>query len=146
MPFPFNVRVYGLLLHEGRVLVSDEFIKGQHITKFPGGGLEFGEGTRAGLKREIREELGLEAEIGDHVYTTDFFVESAWFRGDQVLSIYYRFHVADLAQIQVVNTPFEGVGPEQEEAFRWLSLEEASRNDMSLPIDKHVLGLLLDRA
>jgi hypothetical protein len=33
----FTIRVYGLLLHEGRVLVSDEFIKGRRITKFPGG-------------------------------------------------------------------------------------------------------------
>ena len=43
----FNVRVYGILLWpEQGLLVSDEFIKGQYITKLPGGGLEIGEGTR----------------------------------------------------------------------------------------------------
>lgn len=33
----FNIRVYGLLLHEGGVLVADELVKGHRITKFPGG-------------------------------------------------------------------------------------------------------------
>ena len=45
-----SIRVYGLLINEHRqVLVSDEYIRGQHYTKFPGGGLEFGEGLREGL-------------------------------------------------------------------------------------------------
>ena len=49
----FNVRVYGVLLDdEKRLLVSDEFIRGQYITKLPGGGLEIGEGTRDCLQRE----------------------------------------------------------------------------------------------
>jgi len=41
----FNVRVYGILVQEGKLLVSDEYIKGYEITKLPGGGLEFGEGS-----------------------------------------------------------------------------------------------------
>ena len=43
----FNIRVYGILINDAKqVLVSDEYIRGTYITKFPGGGLEFGEGTR----------------------------------------------------------------------------------------------------
>ena len=43
----FNLRVYGILLGENKqVLVSDEFIRGSYYTKFPGGGLEFGEGDQ----------------------------------------------------------------------------------------------------
>ena len=54
----FNIRIYGLLIDEQkRVLVTDEFIRGSLITKFPGGGLEFGEGTRECLKREFKEEM-----------------------------------------------------------------------------------------
>lgn len=69
----FNVRVYGILLdNEKRLLVSDEFIRGAYITKLPGGGLEFGEGTRDCLKREFKEETGLDVTIGEHIYTTDF--------------------------------------------------------------------------
>ena len=54
----FNIRVYGLLINEQKqVLVSDELIRGSYITKFPGGGLEFGEGTRNCLQREFMLKL-----------------------------------------------------------------------------------------
>ena len=56
----FNIRVYGILINDKKqVLVSDEFIRGSYYTKFPGGGLEFGEGTRDCLKREFKEEMNL---------------------------------------------------------------------------------------
>ena len=75
----FNLRVYGLLINEQQqVLVSDELIRGNYITKFPGGGLEFGEGTRNCLQREFREELNLQVETGEHFYTTDYFQQSAF--------------------------------------------------------------------
>src|SRR4051812_25790263 len=88
----FNVRVYGILTDpEKGVLVSDEYIRGSYITKFPGGGLEFGEGTRECLKRECQEELNLEVEVTDHLYTTDFFQMSAFNPEHQIISIYYAF-------------------------------------------------------
>src|SRR3954469_22023612 len=86
----FNIRVYGILLGENQqVLLSDEYIRGKFYTKFPGGGLEFGEGTRDCLKREFKEEMNLEVAIGDHIYTTDFFQQSAFNTAHQILSIYY---------------------------------------------------------
>ena len=69
----FNIRVYGILINENKqVLVSDEFIRGQYYTKFPGGGLELGEGTRECLAREFMEEMNLKVSVEDHLYTTDF--------------------------------------------------------------------------
>src|SRR5688572_3576512 len=86
----FNIRVYGILTDENkRVLVSDEFIRGNYYTKFPGGGLEPGEGTRDCLKREFKEEMDLAVEIGDHIYTTDFYQVSAFNPDHQIISIYY---------------------------------------------------------
>src|SRR6266487_1963876 len=86
----FNIRVYGILINEEKqVLVADEFIRGKYFTKFPGGGLELGEGTRDCLKREFREEMDLEVEAGEHIYTTDFFLASAFNPNHQIISIYY---------------------------------------------------------
>src|SRR6266566_4559732 len=86
----FNLRVYGILLGENnQVLVSDEFIRGKYYTKFPGGGLELGEGTRDCLKREFKEEMDLDVEVGEHIYTTDFFQVSAFNPDHQIISIYY---------------------------------------------------------
>ena len=62
----FNIRVYGICINSNnQVLVADEIVRGNYLTKFPGGGLEFGEGTRDCLKREFKEEMDLEVEVGD---------------------------------------------------------------------------------
>ena len=49
----FNIRVYGLLVEAGRILVTDEFRLGIFMTKFPGGKLNFKEGTIDCLRREF---------------------------------------------------------------------------------------------
>jgi len=140
----FTIRVYGLLLEGGRVLVSDEVIRGRRITKFPGGGLEFGEGLKDCLVREIREELGLEAFDLAHFYTTDFFQQSGFHSTPmQMVSVYYLFRVAEPAAIPVVQGPFGGNEAQGgQELFRWLSLAQADPEDLSLPIDRVVLGML----
>ncbi len=72
-----TIRVYGILFDEHkRILVSDEFIRGDYFTKFPGGGLEIGEGTRDCVRREFKEETGLDVIVDEHVYTTDSSVRS----------------------------------------------------------------------
>lgn len=140
----FNIRVYGLLLKEGHVLVADELIKGHRITKFPGGGLEFGEGTKDGLVREIREEIGVEAFGLEHFYTTDFFQMSAFREGQQIISIYYTFQVADPGAVRVSAVPFAFKQEvHDEESFRWLDLSKARPEDVTLPIDRVVMAMLL---
>src|SRR5215471_7117028 len=87
----FTIRVYGILFDENkRVLLSDEFIRGDYFTKFPGGGMEFGEGTRDCLHREFKEETGLDVTVGEHIYTTDYYQQSAFNPNDQIISIYYH--------------------------------------------------------
>lgn len=137
----FNIRVYGLLVEGGRVLVSDEWIQGKQVTKFPGGGLEHGEGTLDCLRREIREEMRVEAVNLRHFYTTDFFQPSAYRAGDQVISIYYTFQLHGLNTFQAGETPF-GNPVGGREWFRWISLEKAKVEDVDLPIDQVVMNLL----
>ena len=140
----FNVRVYGLLLDEGHVLVADERINGRHITKFPGGGLEFGEGTKDCLIREVWEEIGVEAHGLEHFYTTDFFQESAFRPGQQIISVYYTFQVADPRAIPVKHERFAFAQGEQDaEVFRWVDLSHASEEEATLPIDRVVMRMLI---
>jgi len=136
----FNVRVYGLLIDQGTVLVCDENIKGQRITKFPGGGLEFGEGTKECLVREFWEEMRLDVEVAEHFYTTDFYVASAFDPSSQVISIYYKVKPKggkrpDLPDPATVKSDLP--------RFRWIKLSELRDTDVSLVIDKKVVDMLL---
>jgi ADP-ribose pyrophosphatase YjhB (NUDIX family) len=130
-----------------RVLVSDEYIRGSFFTKFPGGGLEFGEGTRDCLQREFKEETGLDVTIGEHIYTTDFFQRSAFNNNDQILSIYYYVH-GDARALQTKTTRFDFVphqvsDPEGEaEVFRWVEWDSLDESMMDLPIDKLVVRMI----
>jgi 8-oxo-dGTP diphosphatase len=145
----FTIRAYGLLLNAERtqVLVADELIKGQRITKFPGGGLEYGEGLKDCVIREIREEIALEALDVEHFYTTDFFQQSAFHSTPmQVVSVYFTFRVADSDAIRVVQDPFSGIaGPGDQEVFRWVPFAQPAEEAVSLPIDRHVWRMLQQR-
>jgi len=137
----FNIRVYGLLVHNHQLLVVDEIFTGQSITKFPGGGLEFGEGTRDCLKREMKEETGLDVVVGDHFYTTDFFQQSVFHRHPmQVLSIYYKLSLmedVDLSQLSAPKDDDAIIG------FRLISLSDLNPNHLSLSIDQVVVKMLI---
>jgi ADP-ribose pyrophosphatase YjhB (NUDIX family) len=150
----FNIRVYGILINdEKHVLVSDEFIRGQYYTKFPGGGLEFGEGTRDCLKREFMEELNLEVEVLDHLYTTDFFQESAFRPGDQIISIYYLVKPMQTISARLSDKKFDfdeeqllRYEEKQEvETFRFIGWENLSAESVTLPIDKVVVELIKEK-
>ena len=148
----FNIRVYGILINNSnQVLVSDELIRGNYFTKFPGGGLEFGEGTRECLVREFKEETGLEVIIGDHIYTTDFFQISAFNNRHQIISIYYYVLANDISKLKTTTKKFNFL-PEQiadkvacAESFRWIDLQNINADEMSLPIDKIVADILLEK-
>lgn len=148
----FNVRIYGLLIDEKLgLLLSDEKIRGMDITKFPGGGLEFGEGTRDCLAREFREELNLEIEVVDHFYTTDFFQLSAFNPGHQIISIYYTVKAIAPYTFPYSEKPFDFNAEQLEmyeqtgetETARFVSMDSLTPQHLTLPIDQLVVKQLL---
>jgi len=150
----FNLRVYGILINDKKqVLVADEYIRGGLYTKFPGGGLEFGEGTRDCLKRELKEELGIEAEIGDHIYTTDYFQMSAFRPEDQIISIYYFAKQLEELKVPLRIKPFDFDENQMDiynktgetETFRWIEWTDFSEEVVTLPIDKIVAKMIKNR-
>ena len=134
------VRVYGLCCNtRGDLLITRERYGAHRMTKFPGGGLEYGEGTKDCLIREFREELGLEIRVKEHFYTTDFFQPSAYHEKAQVLSIYYLTEPVDPPH------PLLPADPHVESA-EFVPLTELPESLLTLPIDRLVLGMYLRRA
>ena len=144
--YPFNVRVYGLLINaDSEVLISDEKEYGMLFTKFPGGGLEAGEGLIDGLKREFMEECGADVEVTGHFYTTDFYVKSA-FDNSQVISVYYLVENTAPLNLSFKTEPFDfDSDGEVLQAFRWLNIGKLNPDDFPFPTDKRVVGLLKNR-
>ena len=141
----FNIRVYGIVINDrNELLVSDEMIRGLQFTKFPGGGLEWGEGIRECLEREFKEELNQPIQVGDHFYTTDYFQQSAFLETDQLISIYFKVALQLQIQFEVKTNPFDFPDQlgNQMEVHRWVKLDELSENDFKWPVDKHVVAML----
>jgi 8-oxo-dGTP pyrophosphatase MutT (NUDIX family) len=138
----FNVRVYGLLINENnQVLISDEQSGGRTFSKFPGGGVEVGEGIIDALKREFMEECNAEIEVIRHLYTTDFYEQSS-FNDSQILSIYYLVKETKPLTLTYKTVVFD-FDENTLQSFRWISLNDLSTDDVTFRTDKTAIELLL---
>jgi len=135
----FNVRVYGLLITDiEEVLISDEKTLNVSFTKFPGGGLEHGEGLIDALKREFMEECQLEIDIVRHIYTTDFYEKSS-FNDSQIISIYYQVEAKSPLLFDIKTSPFDfSLEKQQEkmEVFRFMPIDRLQEMDLTFKTDK----------
>ena len=147
VPRKFNVRIYFFLISNkideshSQVLLSDEILGGKQCTKWPGGGLEFGEGPRDCARREAREELGQEIELGPLVHATGGFVRSAWRPEEQVLCHYYVARLKGPATFRVTDNPFdfEDGGAQ---SFRWESMQDFDLQQLTFATDREAAHAL----
>ena len=97
--------------------------------EFPGGKLEWGEDPRAGLAREIREELAIEVEVGDVIEVVAHVYEEM-----QVVLLAYActYRSGDVQLLDVHDV-------------RWVSRDELRDYDMA-PADWPIVDKLLPRA
>lgn len=139
----FNIRVYGLLIHENKVLLADEVMGDYSFTKFPGGGLEYGEGLADGLKREFQEELAIKIELAGLFYINEFFQQSAFKKSDQLVSVYYQVKTKAIPEIDLlIKKGYREVAENHRIRFRWRALSEISIEELTFPVDKVVIEKL----
>lgn len=128
----FNIRVYAVCIHRTKLLTLKEPFAGKIVTKMPGGGLEFGEGTVACLKREFREELNLEIEVQDCFYIQEEFVPSLAEDQKQLLMLYFYANILDMENMELLDTKIQEV--------KWAALD--GENPFTLPVDQIVFRKL----
>ena len=142
IPQSFNIRVYGLLLNQqGEIMLCDEVYQNIAMTKFPGGGLEFGEGIADALKREFLEELNLEIDIIQHLYTTDFYQVSAFNPQSQLVSVYYLVKPSNENQLPSAHQTAQANNIQ----CRWVASNELNADLLTWPIDKLVVEMILKK-
>ena len=132
----FNIRVYALIIFKNKILLSRELIQNKLIYKFPGGGVELGEGFVDALQREAKEEMGQHLNHITHFYTTDFFQRSSFDSSEQLISVYFKAslsqHLNNRLKIPVKDQP----------VFEWKTLVDLNEEDLHFPIDKKVLNMI----
>jgi 8-oxo-dGTP diphosphatase len=95
-----RVAAYALVLRDDRILLTRlaSRISADEKWHLPGGGVDHGENPRDALVREIREETGLDAEVGDTARVYSAHLPSMWRKGRrwdyQALRIVYDAWVA----------------------------------------------------
>ena len=132
----FNIRVYALIIFKNNILLSRELIQNKLIYKFPGGGVELGEGIVDALQREAKEEMGQHLNHITHFYTTDFFQRSSFDSSEQLISVYFKAslskHLNNRLKIPVKDQP----------VFEWKRLVDLNEENLHFPIDKKVLNMI----
>ena len=132
----FNIRVYALIIFKNNILLSRELIRNELIYKFPGGGVELGEGFVDALQREAKEEMGQHLNHITHFYTTDFFQRSSFDSSEQLISIYFKASLSknlnNRLKIPVKDQP----------VFEWKRLVDLNEENLHFPIDKKVLNMI----
>jgi 8-oxo-dGTP pyrophosphatase MutT (NUDIX family) len=129
-----------------QILVVHEQINDFKFTKFPGGGLEYGEGILDCLIREFDEETGLDIDVIEHFYTTDFYQSSAFKPNDQLISVYYKVEAKnDWRTVTLEDQVLNNGNRTELLRFEWIDINKLNLDLMTFPIDKFVCNKLLDR-
>ncbi len=138
----FNIRVYGIAIQESKLLISTEMGGDHAFTKFPGGGLEPGEGLADCLIREWKEELNVDIGIGDLFFVNEFYQPSAFNPSQQIISFYYMVNLQ--TEISVYKAIEKRWNKDYLVEFRWEDIHTLQTDDFTFPIDKRVFSLIED--
>lgn len=135
----FNARVYGILINEkDELLLSHEEIEGFKFTKLPGGGIKFGESPPEALKREYREEVDINVEVGNLVFAGDVFIQNRFIPEEQVITLYYYVKYDDWKNIKLKAAAHHSLGKENKIKHEWKPLKEINEDTFTFVSDKRL--------
>ncbi|PKP04048.1 MAG: NUDIX hydrolase [Bacteroidetes bacterium HGW-Bacteroidetes-6] len=141
--YPFSIRVYGILVFENQLLVTEEKWFDMRMIKFPGGGLEYGESTIEALKREFREECGTNIEVKKLLHIPGQFIPAIFYEQVQVIPIYYSLEVSNVSEISIAEKwHSESEMQNGDVYFHWISLKTLKPELFSFSGDREMAALL----
>lgn len=140
LPEKFNIRVYGFWIKNNAVLCCREKHGHKQYYKFPGGGLNFGEGIVECLHREFVEETGVQLSNTRLFFVNEHYQQSAFNPLDQLISIYFIVESPSEVSGQTVIEYRNGIAWEIES--EWRNILELDPQELTFPVDKLALEKL----
>lgn len=122
-----RIEVVAAIIHkDGRILATQRgYGEFKDKWEFPGGKMEAGESQEEALRREIREELDAEIDVGELLYTVEY--------------DYPEFHLT--MHCYLCSVVSGALVLKEHEAARWLSYPELATVDW-LPADYVILPVI----
>ena len=119
----------GIIIKDDKVLIARRKPTGRlpGLWEFPGGKIEAGETPEQCLKRELKEEFGIDVTIGEYV-------------GNSVYQ--YEFGIIDLLAFKVGRFQNE-IRLNDHSAIAWVSSEDIHRYQFT-PADIHFVEMIVD--
>ncbi|MDR7073988.1 NUDIX hydrolase [Fictibacillus barbaricus] len=130
----FNYHAAGVLINNGYVLIHRS--KRETHWSLPGGRVKLGEDAKSSLRREIMEELALEAEVKEHLWTVEnFFTYNQ--KKIHEIGIYFK---VDTHQLLPLHNGEEFTVEEAERlVFKWVPLEDLKDYELNPAVVKNKL-------
>ena len=131
----FRPGAYAVVLHKGQVLVVSTRTSGKLF--FPGGGIELGERVEDALRREVKEETGIEIEVQRLLhFEEDLFYYDPLDEASHSLLLFFLCAAKTLTL--AADTRIED---KEAECPRWVDLASLNPDDFQ-PVAQHLVSRL----
>jgi ADP-ribose pyrophosphatase YjhB (NUDIX family) len=123
----FNFRAAGIVLDEGWVLLHRS--EADDFWAPPGGRVELGEPAVASLAREMREETGVDVQVGPLLWVAESFFSSGG-RAQHGLCFYFLIHLPKGCPFLDKADLHRGIEEDAHLEFRWFPLNSLADVDL----------------
>jgi len=126
----FRPSVYGVIIQDGKAFLSKQWGDGYD---FPGGGIELGETIEEALKREVKEETGLEVKVGEIIAVENSFLK---FQSDgRYVQSILMYYACEVVGGEISTEFFDAYEKEYADKPEWIGLDEIEKIKFYNPVD-----------
>ena len=138
----FGCRVAGIAIDDERVLLEN--YKEEDFWALPGGGVNFLEPAKEALKREMREELGVEIQVGRLIWVVENFFNHD-IKSYHEVGLYFLMTLPEKAQVRQTRAAFVSKDDTLKTTFKWHQLDELSNITLYPPFLQRGLKRVPDK-